>query len=164
MAVVSFTAPNVDTDTTLTFQVTVVDDRGAEGIQTVSVTVTNVVQAAEDADDSDGGGCFIATAAYGSYMASDVKVLRRFRDEVLMHSAAGRLVVETYYRHSPPVAAAIARDETLRTTTRALLTPVVLAVTRPADTMLFVFGVIMLVVLRRRMAAMTAYHGDSRGR
>ncbi len=51
-----------------------------------------------------GEGCYIATAVYGSYAAPQVLVLRRFRDEVLKQSPAGRLFVRVYYRLSPAVA------------------------------------------------------------
>lgn len=50
------------------------------------------------------GGCYIATAVYGSYEAPQVLVLRRFRDERLASSALGRLAIETYYKISPPLA------------------------------------------------------------
>ncbi|HNQ34640.1 MAG TPA: hypothetical protein PKN80_01075 [bacterium] len=71
-----------------------------------------------------GGPCFIATAAYGSYQEPHVQVLRRFRDRFLLASPPGRAFVRFYYRHSPPLAAVIARNETLRAATRTALLPV----------------------------------------
>ncbi|MDD3045000.1 MAG: tetratricopeptide repeat protein [Candidatus Delongbacteria bacterium] len=49
-------------------------------------------------------GCFIATAVYGSYDCPEVLVLRRFRDEVLMKSFAGRSFVKFYYKIGPFIA------------------------------------------------------------
>ena len=49
-------------------------------------------------------GCYIATAVYGSYDAPEVRTLRRFRDETLKKSAAGRMFIRVYYRFSPPIA------------------------------------------------------------
>lgn len=46
-------------------------------------------------------GCYIATAVYGSYDCPEVWTLRRFRDECMEKSAAGRLFVRLYYRISP---------------------------------------------------------------
>ncbi len=48
--------------------------------------------------------CYIATAVYGSYDAPEVRALRRFRDEVLSESMAGRAFIRTYYAVSPPIA------------------------------------------------------------
>ena len=55
----------------------------------------------------DGGFCFIATAAYGSYAHPTVRVLRLFRDLVLEVTPAGHVFVSFYYRVSPPLAAMI---------------------------------------------------------
>jgi hypothetical protein len=46
-------------------------------------------------------GCYIATMAYGSYEASEVLVLRRFRDEKLKQSFLGKVFIANYYAFSP---------------------------------------------------------------
>jgi hypothetical protein len=81
-----------------------------------------------------GGGCFIATAAYGSYLDPHVNTLRNFRDGFLMKSDVGAAFVHFYYDVSPPIADFIRDHESLRTTTRLLLTPVVYGVENPALT------------------------------
>jgi hypothetical protein len=75
------------------------------------------------------GGCFIATAAYGTPTAEQIDVLREFRDVVLMESTAASQFVTLYYQLSPPVADVISRSSFLRTLVRELLVdPVVWAV------------------------------------
>lgn len=46
-------------------------------------------------------GCYIATMAYGDYNHPQVLTLRRFRDDVLLKSKSGRLLVKIYYYISP---------------------------------------------------------------
>ncbi len=53
----------------------------------------------------DGGFCFVATTAYGSYDHPHVRVLRRFRDHVLAHSGWGRGFIHWYYTHGRTLAA-----------------------------------------------------------
>jgi len=73
-----------------------------------------------------GGYCFIATAAYGTETASQLDILRDFRDQVLLGNALGSRFVEAYYRLSPPVADFIAKNDFLRAAVReALVDPVV---------------------------------------
>jgi YVTN family beta-propeller protein len=72
--------------------------------------------------------CFIATAAYGSGMAGEVVTLRRFRDDHLMKSEAGRAFVQWYYRHSPAIADYIRERDWLRAVVRGALQPLVAVV------------------------------------
>ena len=98
------------------------------------------------------GGCFIATAAYGSYLHPHVQLLRQFRDDYLLTNAPGRAFVAFYYRCSPPLADFIARHTLLRGLTRLLLTPLVVAVAHPlisAVSLLILFGTILAARLRR---------------
>lgn len=69
--------------------------------------------------------CFIATAAYGSVLANDVEMLRRFRDRMLKRSVLGELAVETYYTFGPTVAGVVGESDLLRRAARDLLAPVV---------------------------------------
>ncbi|OFZ19663.1 MAG: hypothetical protein A2X94_16525 [Bdellovibrionales bacterium GWB1_55_8] len=50
------------------------------------------------------GNCFIATAAFRTGDAAPVRLLREFRDRVLLRFPAGRAFVRAYYRHSPDAA------------------------------------------------------------
>lgn len=49
------------------------------------------------------GGCYIATAVYGTYDCPEVWTLRRFRDYTLDATWYGRLFIKTYYAFSPTV-------------------------------------------------------------
>jgi len=105
-----------------------------------------------------GGGCFIATAAYGSYLHPHVQVLRDFRDRHLLTNPVGQAFVHFYYRYSPPLAAVVAEHDSLRVLMRMALTPVVYAIAYPltAGVLLFlVGGVVGLGVRCRRRHLMT---------
>jgi len=80
---------------------------------------------------SSGGKCFIATAAYGSYMEPEVLLLRQFRDHYLLTNWPGRQLVRAYYATSPPLANVIAQHDSLRAISRAMLAPLIYTIKYP---------------------------------
>lgn len=50
---------------------------------------------------SSSGGCYVATAVYGSYDCPQVWTLRRYRDYTLAETWYGRAFIRTYYAISP---------------------------------------------------------------
>ena len=87
------------------------------------ITSTTFITAARKSGTVD--ACFIATAAYGSLLANDVDMLRRFRDQLLKRSVLGELAVETYYTFGPSVAGVVGESDLLRSTARDILNPIV---------------------------------------
>lgn len=76
--------------------------------------ITELKQIAEKHDDAyiqelitkmngsqTAGGCYVATAVYGSYDCPQVWTLRRFRDYTLAETWYGRAFIRTYYAISP---------------------------------------------------------------
>ena len=76
-------------------------------------------------DDDEWYECAIATACYGTPMASEVKTLSTFRDEHLLTNRTGQSLVKFYYAHSPKVADFIRDKEPLKAMVRAGLKPLV---------------------------------------
>jgi hypothetical protein len=122
----------------------------------------DLVVSGNPSSGSGGGGCFIATAAFGSPLAKEVHVLRAFRDRYLLTNNPGRLLVSQYYRFSPPLSSAIAVSEARQAVARGALRPVVwwaaLALDYPAvafgmGAIGFVVGpVFVLFFVRARLA------------
>ena len=74
---------------------------------------------------SGSGGCFIATAAYGTPMAEEIEILREFRNKYLLTNPVGQTLVDFYYKVSPPIAEFITEHPVLKPIVRAGLVPAV---------------------------------------
>ncbi len=129
-----------------------------------SIISTSSGSSGSSSSSSSGGGksgCFIATAAYGSYLHPQVMVLREFRDRHLLTNPPGRALVALYYRISPPIADIISRSELLRSVVRVFLAPVIFAVNYFWAAGL-VFGMIT-ILLSVRFARRRILHGNNLG-
>jgi hypothetical protein len=119
---------------------------------TLPVTDPTATNTSSTSSSSTGSGCFIATAAYGSYLHPQVQQLRHFRDDYLLTNAPGRAFVALYYRCSPPLADYIARHPFLRGVTRVALTPLIMIIVHPAASgaTLLLAAIMLYRPLRRR--------------
>jgi len=72
-----------------------------------------------------GSGCCVATAAYDTPMAEEIRILREFRDEYLLTNPVGRALVDVYYKVSPPIAEFITEYPSLKPIVRTALVPAV---------------------------------------
>jgi len=135
------------------FAATAYDGSGNESDYSAAVSYT-VPQAPAPAPSPSGaaasgggGGCFIATAAFGSYQALEVILLQKFRDRILLASEPGRLLVEFYYRVSPPIAAFISQDELLKRAVRLTLKPLIFSIQHRLAVYLGVLALLLSLTL-----------------
>ena len=76
---------------------------------------------------NEGGGCLIATAAFGSEMSPQVQQLRELRDNVVMQTTSGHAFMtgfnQVYYSFSPYVADFERENIVFKETVKVALTP-----------------------------------------
>jgi len=111
-----------DDGRSLIFELTVTDSGGLQSNDSTTVSIRDYEK---DYPGASGGGCFVATAAYGSPTDSHVISLREFRDRYLLHNPFGNALADLYYRCSPPLANLTARHESTRIILKLSLLPVV---------------------------------------
>ena len=78
-------------------------------------------------DKYNGGGCLIATAAFGSELAPQVQLLREIRDGIVLQTKSGSIFMtgfnQFYYSFSPAVADYERENTTFKETVKLILTP-----------------------------------------
>jgi len=76
-----------------------------------------------------GGGCLIATAAYGTELAPQVQFLREIRDNTVMSTASGTSFMtgfnQLYYSFSPTIADMERENPMFQEAVRAFITPMI---------------------------------------
>ena len=89
----------------------------------------NIVSDAASAETQPGGGCLIATAAYGTELAPQVQLLREVRDNVVLKTQSGAAFLSgfnsLYYSISPTIADLERGNPVFRHLVGALVTPMV---------------------------------------
>ena len=84
-------------------------------------------------NESEGGGCLIATAAFGSEMAPQVQFLREIRDNTVMNTQSGTAFMtgfnQFYYSFSPYVADYERENPVFKEAVKVTLTPMLTSLT-----------------------------------
>jgi len=85
------------------------------------------------AEQKEGGGCLIATAAFGSEMAPQVQFLREIRDNTVMNTQSGTTFMtgfnQFYYSFSPYVADYERENPVFKEAVKVTLTPMLTSLT-----------------------------------
>jgi hypothetical protein len=78
-------------------------------------------------NNNEGGGCLIATAAFGSEMSPQVQQLREIRDNIVMQTSSGKSFMtgfnQVYYSFSPYVADYERENSIFKEAVKVTLTP-----------------------------------------
>jgi hypothetical protein len=113
---------------------------------------TSTNESSENESSEEGGGCLIATAAYGSEMSPQVQLLREIRDNQLMNTEAGKSFMsgfnEMYYSFSPTIADMERENPMFKEVVKLGLTPMLssLAIMENADSESEVLGLGLSVI------------------
>jgi len=121
---------------------------GTESVNGVCQVVQTTTQESEE-----GGGCLIATAAYGSEMSPQVQLLREIRDNQLMNTESGTAFMsgfnELYYSFSPTIADMERESPIFKEIVKLGLTPMLssLAIMESANSESEVLGLGLSVIM-----------------
>lgn len=135
----------LDYDTTYT--ATITEDIKYFGGRSISDSYSWSFTTKSKSGGGGSSGCFIATAAYGSPMAKDVVLLKKFRDHFLMNNLLGKMFIKLYYKISPPLADVISRSEILKSAVRWSLVPLVYSLTYPKAFAFTLFLILLAITL-----------------
>ncbi len=94
-----------------------------------SITSIDKIPKTIEEPQGDGGGCLIATAAYGTELAPQIQFLREIRDNTVMSTASGVSFMtgfnQLYYSFSPTIADLERENPMFQEVVRAFITPMI---------------------------------------
>ena len=106
-----------------------VDGKGEHVIEIIETKSVGM----ESQEVSNGGGCLIATAAFGSEMAPQVQLLREIRDNTVLQTESGVLFMTSfnqfYYSFSPVIADYERENYVFKEAVKLALTPLLTSLT-----------------------------------
>ena len=117
------------------------------------VVEETIVEKVVSNQESEGGGCLIATAAYGSELSPQVQLLREIRDNQLMNTESGTAFMSTfnnvYYSFSPAIADMERESPLFKEVVKVGLTPMLssLAIMESANSESEVLGLGLSVIV-----------------
>lgn len=141
----------------VTFARVALYDENADPIGSTTTDGTFAVNALSPLGEGggEGGGgaaCFIATAAYGTPLAEEVRVLCELRDKYLLTNKIGEELVSFYYKNSPTLANYIRDRESLKAIVRMGLKPAIyfsrfMSGTTSEEKLATLFGILLFSAL-----------------
>jgi len=128
-------------ETTKTSVISIIIDE--KGKHTLDITTTDYI--------ADGGGCLIATAAFGSELSPQIQLLREIRDNKIMVTESGLAFMngfnQFYYSFSPTIADYERENPTFKEVVKITLTPLLTSLTLlqyadiDSESKMFVYGI-----------------------
>ena len=101
--------------------------------QNIQQTDNSDSEVEESTTESNGGGCLIATAAFGSEMAPQVQFLREIRDNTILQTKSGNAFMtgfnQFYYSFSPVIADYERENLVFKEAVKLTLTPLLTSLT-----------------------------------
>jgi len=92
-------------------------------------TVNSFKIHSKDSNQTNGGGCLIATSTFGSELAPQVQQLRETRDNVLLKTESGRVFLTSfnqfYYSFSPTIADLERHSPIFKEAVKLAITPLI---------------------------------------
>ena len=102
-------------------------------LNSLRIPAVPAAQAIPQTGSSDGGGCLIATAAFGSEMAPQVQFLREIRDNTVLQTTSGTAFMngfnQFYYSFSPQIADYERENPVFKEAVKVTLTPLLTSLT-----------------------------------